>query len=73
MIYIAAPANFIEGFPAVMSLFYGSIVTPAFEELLFLGLIWKKCEETGWGKTSVYVLNIVLFMIWHAGYMIPVG
>ena len=71
MLYIAAPANYVEGFPAIMTLVYGSIVTPAFEELVFRDLIWNRFEEAGWDEKHVCVWNVALFMIWHIGYMIP--
>ena len=71
VLYIATPANFLEGFPAVMSLLYGCIVTPVYEELLFRGYIWEKSKRAIKNEKIIYALNIVLFAVWHIGYMIP--
>ncbi len=70
-LYISTPANYIEGFSAVMLLIYGSIVTPVYEELLFRGYIWNTCEKVMPKKSIVLIWNIVLFSVWHMGYMIP--
>ena len=43
-LYATAPANFLEGAPAVANLFYGSILTPAAEEALFRGWLWGELQ-----------------------------
>lgn len=71
MLYITAPANYIEGFSAIMILIYGSIVTPIYEELLFRGIIWNMFEESTSNNVTIFVWNVVLFTIWHIGYVVP--
>jgi len=71
ILYIVTPANFLEGFPAIMSLLYGSIVTPVYEELLFRGYIWEKSRQAIANEKIIYALNIALFAVWHIGYMLP--
>lgn len=71
ILYITAPANYVEGFPAIMVLIYSSIVTPIYEELLFRGIIWSLFEESTSNQVTVFAWNVVLFTIWHIGYMVP--
>lgn len=71
ILYVTAPANYIDGFPAIMVLIYGSIVTPIYEELLFRGIIWNMFEESTSNHVTVFAWNVVLFTIWHIGYMVP--
>lgn len=71
ILYITAPANYVQGFPAIMVLIYGSIVTPIYEELLFRGIIWSLFEESTSNQVTVFAWNVVLFTIWHIGYMVP--
>lgn len=71
ILYITAPANYVEGFQAIMVLIYSSIVTPIYEELLFRGIIWSLFEESTSNQVTVFAWNVVLFTIWHIGYMVP--
>ncbi|MDO4493804.1 MAG: CPBP family intramembrane metalloprotease [Clostridia bacterium] len=71
LLYITAPANFTGGFRAVALLLYGSIVTPAFEELLFRSLLWERCTRAGMPERRVFGWNVALFTLWHLGYMLP--
>lgn len=71
ILYITAPANYIEGLPAVMMLIYGSIVTPVYEELLFRGYIWNRYNMVMSEEKYTYAWNVFLFAVWHLGYMIP--
>lgn len=71
VLYIAAPLNFIEGLTSVMTIVYVSIVTPIYEELLFRGYLWNRFQEVLGNKTAVFVWNVVLFTLWHVGYMVP--
>ena len=71
ILYITAPANYVEGFPAIMVLIYSSIVTPIYEEFLFRGIIWSLFEESTSKQVTVFAWNVALFTIWHIGYMVP--
>lgn len=71
ILYITAPANYTEGLPAVMMLIYGSIVTPVYEELLFRGYIWNRCNIVMSEEKHTFAWNVFLFTIWHLGYMVP--
>ena len=42
ILFVATPSNYTDGFQAIVLLFYGSIVTPIFEELVFRGYIWNR-------------------------------
>lgn len=68
---IGAPANFINGLPAVLNTLYGSVATPVYEELLFRGWVWEKAGRILRKGSSVFLLNVLLFTLWHAGYMFP--
>ena len=63
--------NFTTGLVSVMNIVYGSIFTPVYEELLFRGYIWNRFKDVTGSETGIYVWNIVLFAIWHIGYMVP--
>ena len=52
---VSTPSNYTGGYKAILLLIYGSVVTPIFEELLLRGYIW----------------NVLLFTVWHPGYMLP--
>lgn len=70
-LYIATQSNYTEGFTSVMTIIYGSIVTPVFEELLFRGYIWSKFSKVMTNELHIYTWNVVLFTIWHLLYIIP--
>lgn len=69
LIYISCPSNFTQGIPAILTLLYGSIVTPVYEELLFRGYFWNRFESVMEKEISVYAWNVGLFTLWHLGYM----
>lgn len=71
ILYITTPANYTNGFPAVMMLVYGSIVTPVYEELLFRGYIWNRYNKVSSCEKHTYAWNVFLFTVWHLGYMVP--
>jgi len=71
LLYITTPSNFTEGFVSVLTIVYGSMVTPAYEERLFRGYIWNQFRTVMHNETAIYVWNIALFAIWHIGYMVP--
>lgn len=70
-LYIATPSNYTEGFTSVMTIIYGSIVTPVFEELLFRGYIWNRFSKAVTNELHIYVWNIILFTAWHLLYIMP--
>lgn len=71
LLYIASPSNFTMSFASVLTIVYGSIVTPVYEELLFRGYLWNRFQKVMDSRVTVYILNIVLFALWHIGYMVP--
>ena len=66
---IATPANYTGGWQAVLTLVYGSIVTPVYEELVFRGLVWNRLATVFTKPWVVYVWSVVLFGVWHLGYV----
>lgn len=70
-LYIATPSNYTEGFTSVMTIIYGSIVTPVFEELLIRGYIWNRFSKVMTNELHIYIWNVALFTIWHLLYIIP--
>lgn len=71
LLYIFAPGNFTGGLRPVLLLVYGSLVTPAYEELLFRGLIWNGCASAMEDEKRVFAWNVLLFTLWRLGYMLP--
>ena len=65
---IVTPANYTDGWPAIVALVYGSIVTPVYEELVFRGLVWNRLATVFTKPWIVYVWTVVLFGVWHLGY-----
>ena len=68
---ISTPSNFTGGYKAIMLLIYGSIVTPVFEELIFRGYIWNRLNTVLSKEIFVFIWSVILFTVWHIGYMIP--
>jgi len=64
---VATPSNYIDGFQAILLLFYGSIVTPIFEELVFRGYVWNRLNTLFKKEWATYVITTVLFGVWHLG------
>lgn len=71
ILLISTPSNFTGGYQAIMLLIYGSIVTPAYEELIFRGYLWNRLNTVLSKEISVFIWSVVLFTVWHMGYMIP--
>lgn len=69
LLLVATPSNFTGNFRTILLLLYGSIVTPIFEELLFRGVFWSKLESVFQKETVVFVVDAILFSIWHLGYV----
>ena len=70
-LYATAPANYLEGAPAVANLLCGSILTPAAEEVLFRGWLWGELQAALPSGRSVLAWNAALFALWHIGYVVP--
>lgn len=71
VLLITTPSNYTGGIMAIMLLFYGSIVTPVFEELIFRGYLWNRFSAVFTSEKYTYFWSIILFTVWHIGYMIP--
>jgi membrane protease YdiL (CAAX protease family) len=69
VLLIETPSNYLDGVKAIVLLIYGSIVTPVFEELIFRGYVWNKLENAFHNKWIVYIFSVVLFGLWHIGYI----
>jgi len=66
---VATPSNYVNGFPAIVLLFYGSVVTPIFEEMIFRGYVWNRLNPLFKREWVTYVTTTVLFGVWHLGYI----
>lgn len=53
---------------SIVLLFYGSVVTPVFEELIFRSLVWNRLNQLFHREWVTYAVNCVLFALWHYGY-----
>jgi len=69
ILLVATPSNYFEGFQAIILLFYGSVITPIFEELIFRGYIWNKLNTAIKKEWGTYLVTTVLFGVWHLGYI----
>jgi len=69
VLFVASPSNYSGGLQAIMLLFYGSIVTPIFEELIFRGYIWNELNAIFEKEWITYIVSAVLFALWHLGYV----
>ena len=68
---VSTPSNYTGGCKAILLLIYGSIVTTIFEELLLRGYIWNRFKLIYSDEKKVYIWNVLLFTVWHLGYMLP--
>jgi len=68
ILLVATPSNYLDGFQAIILLFYGSVITPIFEELIFRGYAWNKLNIVFKKEWGTYLITVVLFGIWHLGY-----
>ena len=55
-----------------LMLFYGSFITPVFEELLFRGVIWNRLNKCFSKEWHTYLIVTLLFALWHIGYAIGI-
>lgn len=69
ILLISTPSNYIEGFPAMVLLFYSSVVTPIYEELVFRGYVWNKLNAVFKKEWMTYIAATILFAVWHIGYI----
>jgi membrane protease YdiL (CAAX protease family) len=67
-ILIIMPSNYTGGWQAILVLIYTCVITPVFEELIFRGLIWTKLQAVFRSEWTVYIINTILFGLWHLGY-----
>ncbi|MEA4911835.1 MAG: CPBP family intramembrane glutamic endopeptidase [Oscillospiraceae bacterium] len=65
------PSNFTGGYEPILLLLYGSVVTPVYEELVFRGYLWNRLSGVLPRELYVYIWSVLLFSIWHLGYMVP--
>ncbi len=69
VVFVLTPSNYTGGGQAVLLFIYGSVVTPLFEELIFRGLVWNKLKGSFKSEWTVYVIDTLLFGLWHLGYI----
>ena len=53
----------------IVLLFYSSIVTPVFEELIFRGYVWNNLEVIFHKNYMNYIISTLIFALWHLGYV----
>lgn len=68
LLFVSTPSNYTEGIQAIILLWYSSLITPIFEELLFRGYVWNRLSVIFKYGPSVYLWSSFLFGIWHLGY-----
>lgn len=66
---IGTPSNYTGSFRPIFLLFYSSIVTPVFEELIFRGFVWTKLNQIFSREWKTYIVSTILFALWHFGYI----
>ncbi len=71
VLLMTSPSYFSGGIHAILLAFYGSVVTPIFEELVFRGYIWNRLETVLHKPIWVFAANVLFFTVWHTGYMLP--
>lgn len=59
---------FCNEFFEIFILVYGCLITPVFEELVFRGYAWNTLSPKFKSVIPVYIINTVLFAVWHLGY-----
>ncbi len=50
----------------ILFMFYGALITPLFEEILFRGALWQSLNFKK--EQTTYLVTTVLFGFWHLGY-----
>nr|WP_314459706.1 CPBP family intramembrane glutamic endopeptidase [uncultured Clostridium sp.] len=56
-------------FVAIILLIYSTVITPAFEELIFRGFVWNELNTQIKKEWITYLLSTLLFAVWHLGYI----
>lgn len=69
IILVLTPSNFSGNIEDLLLLIYSSLVIPLYEEIIFRGIIWNQLEKLWTSKIIVYFITILLFGIWHIGYI----
>lgn len=52
----------------IISVTVSAVVTPVFEELIFRGYVWNELKHYYKSERIIYVINTLLFAVWHLGY-----
>lgn len=53
----------------IIPLILSTITTPIFEELVFRGYVWNELKHYYRNESTIYIINTLLFAIWHLGYV----
>lgn len=69
LLFTATPSNFTGGFQAIILLFFSSMVTPIFEEIIFRSYVWNKLNNIFSREWETYIVTTALFAFWHIGYI----
>jgi membrane protease YdiL (CAAX protease family) len=69
ILLVATPSNYLGDFQNIILLFYGSVITPIFEEIIFRGYAWNKLNTVIKKEWGTYLITSVFFGIWHLGYI----
>jgi len=67
LLLVATPSNYVGGLQAIILLFYGSVITPLYEELIFRGYVWNKLNTVIKKEWGTFLITTILFGIWHLG------
>lgn len=60
-------------FNIIITLALSTIATPIFEEVIFRGYVWNELKHYYRSEIIIYILNTILFAIWHIGYVDNIG
>ena len=69
LLIVLNPGLYGGSLELITSIVLSVIVTPIFEELLFRGYIWEELKKCYKSEMVVYIINTVLFSLWHIGYV----
>lgn len=53
----------------IASLFFSSVVTPIYEEIIFRGLCWNMLKGKSYSDFKIFIITTILFSFWHFGYV----
>jgi len=57
ILLVTTPSNYSGGFQAIILLFYSSMVTPIFEEVIFRGYVWNKLNVVFEKEWITYIVS----------------